>query len=142
MNPILNVANSRNLLIGAGAYYLAGWLTFALALGFDKLIQGIIYSGNFEGAVVMPLVLNLPKALMAVAAGAAVVRLVESDRPVVWVIFPVLLYAVLGFLGYHWARPPLLLDRVEQTVGALFPAVACVFGGIMAARQRTKLNGI
>lgn len=113
-----------------------------MALGFDKLIQGIIYSGNFEGAVVMPLVLNLPKALMAVAAGAAVVRLVESDRPVVWVIFPVLLYAVLGFLGYHWARPPLLLDRVEQTVGALFPAVACVFGGIMAARQRTKLNGI
>jgi len=29
-----------------------------------------------------------------------------------------------GYFGYHWARTPVLADRVEQTVAA-FPAAAC-----------------
>jgi hypothetical protein len=84
----------------------------------------------------MPLVAHLPEALVAAVVGATVVWLVESDRPVIWTIFPALLYALTGFLGYHWARPPMLLDRVQQTVGAVFPAVTCVVGGILASRQR------
>ncbi|MGA8222130.1 MAG: hypothetical protein WB780_10800 [Candidatus Acidiferrales bacterium] len=142
MNPFRNMVKARNLLIGAGAYYLAAWLTPLLAIGYDKLTHGIIYSDDFEGAVVMPLVLHLPKAIVAAATGAVVVWLVESERPLGWTIFPVLLYAVLGFFGYHWARPPVLLDRVEQTVAALFPAVTCAFGGMLAARRRTRLHSI
>lgn len=138
IKPLRNVTPARNLLIGAGAYYLSGWLTLVLAIGFGKLTQGIIYRGDFAGAVVLPLVVHLPKALVAAAAGATVVWLVESDRPIGWAIFPVLLYAVLGFLGYHWARPPMLLDRVGQMIGALFPAVTCAFGGMVAARRRTR----
>jgi hypothetical protein len=140
MKPFHNLVTARNLLIGAGAYYLAAWLTFPLGLGFDKLTQGMIYSGNFGSAIVMPLVEHVPKALTAAAVGVAVVWLVESDRPVRWAIFPVLLYAVLGFFGYHWAHPPVLLDRVMQTVGALFPAASCACGAIMAARQRARPN--
>jgi hypothetical protein len=138
MQPFRNEANARNLLICAGAYYLAAWLTFPLGFGFDKLTRGIIYSGDFESAVVMPIVEHLPKALIAAAAGAAVAWLVESERPLGWAIFPVLLYAVLGFFGYHWAHPPVLLDRVMQTVGALFPAASCACGAIVAARQRAR----
>lgn len=138
MTQFRNAITVRNILIGAGAYYLAGWLNFVLWFGFGKLTRGIIYTGDFEGSVVMPLVEHFPKAVAAFAAGAVVVWLVEAERPTSWVIFPVLLYGVLGFLGYHWARPPVFLDRVTQTVGALFPAITCAAGGIAAARQRTR----
>ncbi len=136
MKSFRNVVISRNLLIGAGANYLAGWLTLPLALAFGKLTQGIVYVGNFEVAVIGPLVAHIPKALAAAAAGVVTVWFVESARPVRWVIFPVLLYAVFGFLGYHWARPPVFLDRVGQAVGALFPAVTCALGGIAAGWRK------
>jgi hypothetical protein len=128
----------RNLLIGAGAYYLAEWLTVPLAIAFGMLTQRMVYTGDFESAVVVPLVTYFPKAVVAFAAGVVVVRLVQSDRPIAWVAFPALLYAILGFFGYHWMRPPELLDRVQQTVSALFPAVACVLGAVLADRQRPK----
>jgi hypothetical protein len=131
---------ARNLLICAGAYYVARWMTLPLAFGFGKLTQGITYSGDFEGTVLMPLILKVPVALVAAAVGASVLWLVDSGRPLRWVIFPALLYALLGFLGYHWAHPPLPRDRVFQTVGALFPAISCVLGGIVASRRRTTLR--
>jgi hypothetical protein len=126
----------KNLLIGAGAYYISGWLGMPLALGFGKLTPGLTYRGDFNGYVVGPLVMHLPWALVAAAAGATVAWLVESERPIGWAIFPALLYGVLGFLGFHWARPPLALDRVAQTIGALFPALACVVGALVAGRHR------
>ena len=130
----------KNLLIGAGAYYLSSWLTMPLAFGFGKLTEGLTYAGDFTGAVVMPIVIHLPKAIVAAAAGAAVVWLVESDRPLGWALFPALLYGFLGFLGYHWSRPPLILGRVAQTVGALFPALACIIGALVAEQRRAALR--
>jgi hypothetical protein len=129
---------ARNLLVCAGAYYISGWLSLPLALGFGKLTwgRGLTYSGDFNTAVVAPLVIHVPKAIVAAAAGATVVWLVESDRPVSWAIFPTLLYGIFGFLGYHWARPPLFLDRVGQTVGAVFPALACIVSALVAERRR------
>jgi len=131
---------ARNILIGVGAYYLSGWLGLPVALGFGKLTQGITYAGNFNGYVVMPLVSHFPSALVAGAAGYVVAWLVDSDHPIWWSVLPALLYAVLGFLGYHWARPPMTLDRVAQTVGALFPALTCVAGAIVASRSRSALR--
>lgn len=126
----------RNLLVGAGALYLFGWLAIPLELGFYKLTAGLIYRGQFNGAVVMPLVEHFPVALVAAAVGVAVIWLVESERPLVWTVFPALLYLLSGFLGYHWARPPMLLDRIQQTVGAVFPSFTCVLGGLVAVRWR------
>src|SRR5579863_7349900 len=114
MTQFRNAATVRNFLIGAGACYLAGWLNVVLWFGFGRFTDGIIYSGDFGGSVLMPLVTHFPKALAAFAAGAVVVWLVEGERPTTWVIFPVLLYAVTGFFGYHWERPPVFLDRVAQ----------------------------
>ena len=127
---------TRNLLLGAGALYLSMWLAIPLQLGFYRLTAGLIYRGQFNGAVVMPLVERFPDALVAAVAGAAVIFLVESERPLVWTVFPALLYMLSGFLGYHWARPPMLLDRIQQTVGAVFPAFACILGGFVAVRWR------
>ena len=139
MQSIRNVVIAKNLLIGAGAYYLSGWLDMPLAFGFGKLTQGLTYMGDFNGYVVMPLVVHLPWAIVAAAVGATVVWLVESDRPLGWALFPALLFGLLGFLGYHWARPPLILDRLAQTIGALFPALSCV-AALVAARRRATLR--
>ena len=65
MKPLLNVLTAKNLLVGAGACYLSGWLALPLEIGFGKLTQGAIYRGDFAGAVVMPLVVHLPEALVA-----------------------------------------------------------------------------
>jgi hypothetical protein len=137
MKPLLSATTAKNLLIGAGAYYFSWWVASPIAFVYGKLTQGIIYRGDFAGAVILPLVLRVPLALVAAGAGACVVWLVESDRPVSWAIFPALLYAVYSFLGHHWARAPVLLDQVGQAIGALFPAVTCVVGAMVALRRRT-----
>jgi hypothetical protein len=93
------VVVEKNLLIGAGAYYISGWLGMPSALGFGKMTQELTYTGEFNAYVVGPLLMHLPRALVAAVAGATVVWLVESDRPVGRAIFPALLYGLLGFLG-------------------------------------------
>src|SRR5438128_30956 len=91
-------------------------------------------------AVLQPMVLHLPRAVSAAMAGAAVVSLAESERPTGWAIITALLYPVLGLWGYHRARPPLFLDRAAQTVGAAFPATACVIGAVIREARRSRSN--
>ena len=136
-----NVVIARNLLVGAGAYYLSKWLVVPLVFGFGKMTQGLIYSGDFNGKIVAPLVEHFPLALVAFAAGVSVAWLVESDSPVSWAVFPAIFYGLFTFLGYHWAVHPDFLDRAGQTLGALFPAITCVLGALVTKRQfRRNLN--
>jgi hypothetical protein len=126
----------RNLLIGGGAYYVS-WLlglAYPLTLGYSRLTARIIYRGDFATAVVMPLVVGLPYALVAAGVGALVAWLAESKRPWLWAIFPAALYAYSSFSGYEWARRPALIDRTGQVIGALFLAIACLVGAIISAR--------
>jgi hypothetical protein len=131
---------ARNLLIGGGAYYLSWFLANPLAIGIGKLTNGITYSGDFEGAVLLPLVIHLPEALIASVVGASVVWLVESNRPIRWAIVPTFLYALAVRHFVHWAHPPTLIERVGAIIGALFPAIACMITAIFAARRRTTLH--
>jgi hypothetical protein len=130
-----NVLIARNLLVGAGAYYLSKWLVVPLVFGFGKMTQGLIYSGDFNGKIVSQLVWHFPLAVVAFAAGSTVAVLVEGDSRVSWAVFPAILYGLFAFLGHHWALPPDFLDRVGQTLGALFPALTCVIGAWWAARR-------
>lgn len=128
-------------MIGAGVFYLCQWLAAPLTMGFATFTDHFVYRGDFNGHVVMPLVVQLPQALVAVVAAVVVVWLVESKRPMAWVLLPAALYAFLGFYGYHWGRPPLPLDRLTETISALFPALACVCGGIAATHWLTRARG-
>jgi hypothetical protein len=136
MEPRPLVVKARNLLVGVGAYYLSWFVANPLAIGFGKLTKGITYSGDFEGDILMPIVIRLPTALVAVVVGASVVWLVESDRPISWAVVPTFLYALAIFHTRHWAPPLTLMDRVGQTIAVLFPAVACIVAAIFAARRR------
>jgi hypothetical protein len=132
MTSVRTVVIARNLLVGAGAYFVWNWLDYPLALALDRLTRGLRYAGDFNQAVVMPLVAHFPEAVAGAGVGATVVWLAESERPECWALFPAALYVVLGFVGYHWARPPEFLDRVAQTIGVVFPAMACAIGALWA----------
>jgi hypothetical protein len=127
----------RNLLVGAGAYYLSRWVAFPLVMAYGKLTDHVTWPGYFSAMFVMSIVIQVPTALGAAVAGASTVWFVESERPQWWAIFPAVLYFLTGLLGWHWAHRPVLRDRVEQVVGALFPAAMCLVGGFVAARRRT-----
>lgn len=116
-NHYMHIA--KNLLVGAGAYYLCRWLVVPLVFGFGRMTLGLIYSGDFNGKIVSQLVLHFPLALAV---------LIEADLPVYWAVFPAIFYGLLAFLGHHWVMPPNFLERVGQTLGALFPALTCAKG--------------
>ncbi len=136
MEPRPLAIKARNLLVGAGAYYLSWFVASPLAVGFGKLTKGITYRGDFEGDILMPIVIRLPTALIAVVVGASVVWLVESDRPIRWAVVPTFLYALAVFRTGDWPSPLTLMDRVGQTIALLFPAIACMVAAIFAARRR------
>jgi hypothetical protein len=115
---------------------LSWWVAYPLVLAYGKLTKRIIYRGDFAGAVVMPLVTTAPYALVAVGVGACVAWLVDSDRPFRWAIFPAALYIYFGLIGYQWARPPVLLDRVAQVIDAGFLGIACLGGALIFLRRR------
>lgn len=126
---------ARNLLVGFGAHYLSKWLVVPLVFGFGKMTEGLIYSGYFNGKIIMPLMVHFPLAFVAFAAGATVASLVESDSPVSWAVLPAIFYGLFEFLGHHWAVYPDFLDRAGQTLAALFPAITCVLGALVAKRR-------
>lgn len=136
MEPRPLAIKARNLLVGAGAYYLSLFVANPLAVGFGKLTKGITYSGDFQGDILMPIVIRLPTAIIAVVVGASVVWVVESDRPIRWAMVPTFLYALAVFRTDDWPPPLSLMDRVGQTIALLFPAVACMVAAIFAARRR------
>jgi hypothetical protein len=136
---------TRNLLVGVGAVYLSWWVSGPLAIGFGKITRGIHYYGDFEGGIMINIVLALPYALVAVFVGALVVWIVESERPLGWVLVPTFLYALSGvFHLARWARPPTPYERVGDMIRVLLPAVACVLGGIVAAKRRaaSRVSGL
>jgi len=138
VGEFFKVSDIKNALICFGIYYISKWVTLPLALGFGKLTQGIVYSGDFEWAFVGPIVLHLPLVLVAAGAGAALIRLVDSVRPLGWVVLLSLIYLLFGFFNHHGARWTLLDYWVFKVAGALFPALSCVLVGIVSNPRRTR----
>ena len=136
MDRQLGANKARNLLAGAGAYYLSWFVADPLAMGFGKLTKGITYHGDFAGGVLMPIVISLPYVLVAAAVGVSVAWIVDSDRPIGWTLVPTFLYALGVFHTSHWARPPTPFERVGDFIRVLLPAVACIAAGIVAAKRR------
>jgi len=127
----------KNTLLVAGTYYLSLWIAPPFSFLFGKLMtERIHFEGDFAAAVLLPLVVNLPIALVAAWAGATIAFLVESKRPILWALLPAALHAGFSYFGHEWMRPPTLSDRGAQIIGALFPAASCIVGAIVGVRQR------
>ena len=137
INAQMDKTQVRNIVVCAGAYYLSLWVTSPLAWGFWTLLSQPAhpYRGDFAEKVVMPLVVHLPAALVAVGVGALVVWLVESQTPVRWAALPAALFAYFGYTGHHWVIQPSPMDRIGQVLGALLPALTCIGGAIVTMRN-------
>ena len=104
-------------------------------MAFAPITNRLTFTGEFEAAVVMPLVMGFPMALVAGAAGAVTEWLVESRHPLRWAFLPATLYAVVGLVGHHWVRPPQAADRVAEVLEAALPALTCLVGAMLAERH-------
>jgi hypothetical protein len=125
----------KNVLIAVGAYYVSWWVAPLIAVALWKVTERIVYRGNFEAAVFMPLVQSLPFALMAAVVGATVAMLVESKQPLFWVALPAALYA---FSFQDWVLTAGKPFRIASVIVALFPAASCFVGAVVALRWRGR----
>jgi hypothetical protein len=82
----------------------------------------------------MPLVTAGLHALVAFAAGAIVVWLVDSERPLRWAIFLAVLYVFSGAFGYQGAQQPSFRDRSAQLLGPVTMGISCLVGAVFALR--------
>jgi hypothetical protein len=128
----------RNVFGSVGAYCLSSWLEMPVVLAFAPITNRLRFTGDFEGMVVMPIVLGIPSALVMALTGAVTAWLVESERPTLWAVLPDVAYGVSGALAPHWVRPPeTAADHVFIALQALFPAIACMAGAAtLGARLR------
>jgi len=74
----------RNVLLSAGAYYLAISLEIPVVLALGPVMKRLTFTGDFQAVVLMPIVLGIPSALVMTIAGAATAWAVESGHPVRW----------------------------------------------------------
>jgi hypothetical protein len=126
----------RNVLIGAGAYFVsrlaAGPFTSAVRL----LWRVVDPEGSASAALFFsPLLQSLPDALAATVAGVATALLVESDEPVRWTCAPAAIYLIKGFATVSVFEPR-LVDLVSVIIGAVLPAVTCIAAGRLASWHR------
>ena len=128
----------RNVLLCAGAYYLSTWIEVPAILAFAPVTNRLTFSGDFEGTVVMPIILGIPSALVMAITGAVTVWAVESERPMLWALLPAVVYGASSALSPHWVQPPdTAAARASLAFRALFPAGACIIGaGALIARLR------
>jgi hypothetical protein len=128
----------RNLLVAAGAFYLAMLLQVAAVLAFGPITQRLVFTGDFQAVVVMPIVLGIPSALVMGMAGAATAWFVESKHPIIWAVLPSIGFGLSAVLGPYWSRAPRTMgDHAYIALGALFPAAACVAAAaVVTARLR------
>lgn len=130
----------RNGLISGGAFYASLWVVPPVTMAFAPITNGLTFLDGVETALIMPLVLGIPLALVAAAAGASTTWLVESNQALRWAVLTAVPYAVFSFLGHHWLVPPRLDQRIGQVVQALLPAVACVLGAIFVERRQRSAS--
>lgn len=128
----------KNLAVAYGVYIASWWVASPLALVYGKLTHaiGIRYYGEVGGKVLLPLVMTVPYAVVAFGVGASVAWLVDAKHPFRWVLFPASFYFFFGTVGYHWANPPLPLDRLGQILDATLMVIGCLGGGIIAVRRK------
>lgn len=128
-----SVDGVRNVLIGSGTFYISCWISPWLGFAWDKVTGGIVYSGDFGAAILMPFVTDVPRALVALVVGLITAQLVFSTQPARWAWIPAILYAQSVFFSHHWVGEPQLTLRIGQIFGATFVGAACVAGGYLAS---------
>jgi hypothetical protein len=125
---------SQNLLISFGVFWLSLLPAGLLAGFFQKLNDGIRYGDSLYSGIAMGVMTSLGRTVAAIIAGVLVTLAVSSRKPARWALVVAMLYVVDAPVTFHWEGPPMVFDRLWQSVNLLFPAVACVAAAAITAR--------
>jgi hypothetical protein len=121
----MTITTWRNLLLGAGAYFLSRLAAVPVAALMHALTRAVDDRGDASGALLSPVVQYLPEAIAASAAGALVALLVNSDQPVKWSLVPAFFYVLDAYTSAVIFRPS-VGAYFGVAIGALLPAITCV----------------
>ena len=123
----------RNFMIVLGIYWFSMWALLPIAAIYGKITDDIIYGGTF-GAFVMHVVSAIPIALISFGGGILCVYIFEERSCKYWILLLAVLYAVMKFIGFHYARTPEPMDLFFQLVQSIIPAITCYLGGTVAIK--------
>lgn len=126
---------ARNVLVGAGAFYVSRWLEGLLHVAVGAVLHAFIARGGAAHVLVSPLVESLSTALAAAAAGIATAWLVDARRPVPWTLVPAALWLLASLNGASFSSyAP--VTGAWQLLLATLPAIVCVAAGRLASWHR------
>lgn len=126
---------ARNVLIGAGAFYVSRWLEGVLHVAVGSVLRTFIAPGDAAHALVAPLVGSLSTGLAAAAAGIATAWLVESRRPLPWTFIPAALWLLVSLNGASFS-PDAPLSGIWDLLLATLPPISCIAAARLAAWHR------
>jgi zinc transporter ZupT len=127
---------AQNLLISFGVFWLSLLPLGILGGLFHKLTDGIRYGDSLYSGIAMGVMTSLGQTVAAILAGILVTLAVSSRKPTWWAVIVAALYVVDAPVSFHWEAPPMMFDRVWQSVNLLFPAGACIAAAVATARLR------
>ena len=93
---------------------------------FASLQNRVSFDETFLSGLALGVLNSMGRTLAAVLAGVLVTRMVDGRKRAFWALIVAVLYVVDAPVRYHWGYPATSWDRLWQTVGLLFPAVACM----------------
>ncbi len=136
----MNRQTARNALVIVGAWALSATVAMLITIVLIPLSNRLTYRGD-AGVVIMSVWYGLPEAVTAVGAALAVLWLIDTNRPYVWVGALAALYLYSGVIDVVRTRggfqsTPTTVDNVGIVISGLLPAFGCAIAAVWYQRRR------
>ena len=138
--PSISKPTARNALVVIGLWSFSRAIASLLEVLIAVMHIRITFTGDV-GMVMMWLWMGLPYDLFAALAAITLVWVVETRKPLAWVVGLAALYLYGGglhawrTLRHGWHEPPGTADYIGILTQAIIPALACLIVGVWWTRR-------
>jgi len=131
----------REILVHAGALYIAGWLAFPLVMLFEQLFPPAVVSGEWA-MFLLALRGEVPFVIAWVACAALVASITTVQRPLRWAAAFAAALVLLRFAGWRWNADATVADRAAWIFPSLLGGGAVIWTYVTVVRRRRSDRGI